>query len=93
MWKWIDNGYGKFSWKNVKIIIEITVIKQSNKLVLISKFVDENTHGIIINIINGFVIPPVKKNKKLNWKISTFKKKKLVYYLNVFLCENISNNN
>ena len=76
MWKWIDNGYGKFSWKNVKIIIEITVIKQSNKLVLISKFVDENTHGIIINIINGFVIPPVKKNKKLNWKISTFKKKK-----------------
>ena len=41
-----------------------------------SKLVDEKTHGIIINITKGLITPPVKNNKKLNWNISIFKKKK-----------------
>ena len=58
------------------MIIKIIVIKQSNKLVLISKFVAEKTQGIIKKIIKGLVIPPVKNIKMLNWIMSIFKKKK-----------------
>jgi len=41
------------------------VIKTNNKLAFISKFVEENMQGIIINTIKGFVIPPVKYINKL----------------------------
>tara|TARA_Y100000591_G_scaffold266674_1_gene240519 strand:- start:451 stop:639 length:189 start_codon:yes stop_codon:yes gene_type:complete len=48
----------------------------SNKLVLIPRFVDANTLGIIKNIMNGFFIPPVKKIKKPNCIISINKNNK-----------------
>jgi hypothetical protein len=41
-----------------------------------SKFVEEKTQGIIIKIINGLVIPPLKYIKKLSCNISIFKYKK-----------------
>ena len=51
----------------IKIIIQsITNIAELSIL----KYCDENTAGIIIKNINGFVIPPVKKNKNPNCNIS-----------------------
>ena len=38
----------------------IEVNNTSNKLVLIPRFVDANTLGMIKNIMNGFFTPPVK---------------------------------
>ena len=36
----------------------------------IERYWDENTAGIINKKIKGFLIPPVRKNKKPNCKIS-----------------------
>ena len=66
---------GNKSWKKVKKIIEDIVIKTRIELVFISKFDDEKIQGIIKNITKGLVMPPVRYNKKLNWKISIFKKR------------------
>ena len=38
------------------------------------KFVDAKTLGMIIKIINGFTIPPVKYIRKPSWNISIVKK-------------------
>ena len=63
-------------WKNAKNIIEIIVKIISNIFVLIFKLFDAKMLGIIKKIENGFIVPPVKYNKKLNWKISIKRKLK-----------------
>ena len=55
-----------------KIIINI-VITTKKILVLNPKFDDENTDGISKKIIKGFTIPPVKKIKDANWRMSIIK--------------------
>ena len=56
-----------------KIII-VVVIAANKIFALRPKLEDEKTLGIIKKIEKGFVIPPVKKTKKLNWEISINKK-------------------
>ena len=51
------------------------VIPTNNRLVLKPKLDDEKILGIIKKIEKGLLIPPVKKIKKLNCKISNNKKK------------------
>ena len=46
----------------------------NNIFVFIFKLLDAKTLGIIKKIENGFIMPPVKYNKKLNWKISIIRK-------------------
>ena len=50
---------------NKRNIMEL--MDQVNKVTTdLSKFVDENMQGIIMNTIKGLIIPPVKYIKKLN---------------------------
>ena len=54
------------------------------------KLLDANMLGIIKKIENGFIVPPVKYNKKLSCKISIIKKFKDNFSDNcVFLKKNI----
>ena len=54
------------------------------------KLLDANMLGIIKKIENGFIVPPVKYNKKLSCKISIIKKLKDNFSDNcVFLKKNI----
>ena len=50
--------------------MENTVRHISVRLAFKSRLEDENTLGIIKNIEKGFKIPPVKKIRELNCKIS-----------------------
>ena len=55
-----------------EININIVKITKTTEL-LIERYWDENTAGIMIKKINGFFMPPVKKNKTPNCKISYIK--------------------
>tara|TARA_B100000123_G_scaffold99817_1_gene72968 strand:- start:186 stop:383 length:198 start_codon:yes stop_codon:yes gene_type:complete len=61
------------------------IVEQINvKLALISRLEDEKTLGIIKNIAKGFKIPPVRKIKELNCKISINKKIKDALFDRIF---------
>ena len=47
--------------------------------VLMLKLFEANILGIIRNIENGFIVPPVKKSKKLNCIISRVRKVKDIF--------------
>ena len=55
-------------------MIEIIVKIISKMFVFIFKLFDAKTLGIIKKIENGFIVPPVKYKRKLNWKISIIRK-------------------
>ena len=55
-------------------IIEIIVRIISNIFVFIFKLFDAKILGIIKKIENGFIVPPVKYNKKLSWNMSIIRK-------------------
>ena len=65
--------------------MEIIVTSIKEQLVFFSKLSDAKTLGIIINIINGFKIPPVKYNNKVSCIMSRIKKLKAVLLDNKFL--------
>ena len=57
------------------MIMNIDVNTTNRVFVKKLKWDDENILGINIKITNGLTIPPVKYNKKPNWKISITKNK------------------
>ncbi len=56
------------------------IVKIINRIfVLILKLFEANILGIIKNIENGFIVPPVKYSKKLNCIISRVRKIKDIF--------------
>ena len=54
------SGEGNSWWKNVSIIIDDIVKVINNIFVFILKLFAAKILGIIKNIVNGLIIPPVK---------------------------------